>query len=216
MSSMSSDISILVVDDHTLLREALSDILLAEQDFRVVGAAGDGDTAVALATQTRPDVVLLDIEMPPNQPARTVRRLHGASPTSKVIILSMHDDPQLVRDLLEIGICGYLHKSVGRRDLANAIRAARDDDQRVTILVSRETATQVSKAGPGVLTTRELEILALVAKAMSNRQIATQLAISEGTVKRHLRNVFGKLGAVSRIDAVNKAARTTRRRPGPI
>jgi two-component system nitrate/nitrite response regulator NarL len=217
MSGRTDQTRILLVDDHTLLRQALHDLLLTEDEFQVVGEAGNGDAAVALAAQTQPDVVLLDIEMPASEPLRTVRRLLHASPQSKVIILSMYDDLQLVRDMLAAGVSGYLHKSVSCPELVKAIRAAHGDDRRITISVSQEPAARVvPPAGP--LSAREREVLTLVAKAMSNRQIAGELSITEGTVKRHLRSIFGKLGAVSRIDAVNKAtaaALIDGRRRGP-
>lgn len=199
------EVSVLIADDHTLLREALREVLLAEGGFRVVGEACDGDSVVALASQTKPDVVLLDIGMPRNHPLTTVQRLHGVSPDSGVVILSMYDDPELVTSLLRAGVRGYLHKGVSRHNLFAAIRGARSDGQRVTISVSRESVTQAEHTEQPSLSSREREVLTLVSQAMSNRQIASQLSITEGTVKRHLRNIFDKLGAVSRIDAVNKA-----------
>ncbi|MCP2164084.1 response regulator [Goodfellowiella coeruleoviolacea] len=198
-------VGILIADDHTLLRESLRDVLLTEDDFRIVGEAGDGESLTALAARSRPDVVLMDIDMPRSQPAETVRRIQQVSPDTKVLILSMYDDPQLVQQMLRSGISGYLHKSISRQDLVAAIRSARNGGQRLVISVSRETLTQVNTIRPGLLSVREQEVLSLVATAMSNRQIAVRLSITEGTVKRHLRNIFGKLGAVSRIDAVNKA-----------
>jgi two-component system, NarL family, nitrate/nitrite response regulator NarL len=204
MAEMST-IRIVMADDHTLLREAICDVLVTEQDFRVVGTAQDGEETVALAARVRPDVVLLDIEMPRTQPRTTVARLLRSAPGCKVIILSMHDDPALVHDLLQAGVSAYLHKSVSRHDLVGAIRSAQRDDRRVTLSVSRETAVQPGEPVRSILSPREREILGLVAQALSNRQIGSRLRITEGTVKRHLRNIFGKLEAVSRIDAVNKA-----------
>ncbi|QUQ63087.1 response regulator transcription factor [Kutzneria sp. CA-103260] len=197
-------VGILIADDHTLLREAMRDVLLAEDDFRVVGEAADGESVVEVAARTQPDVVLLDVEMPRHHPVNTVQELLAASPRTRVIVLSMYDDPRLVKELLETGICGYLHKSVSRRDLVAAIRSACGDLKRVTVLVSQGAFSQ-APVTTGGLSYREQEVLTLVASAMSNRQIAGKLCITEGTVKRHLRNIFGKLDAVSRIDAVNKA-----------
>jgi two-component system, NarL family, nitrate/nitrite response regulator NarL len=213
MSMSSESVRILIVDDHTLLREALRDLLLVEHDFHVVGEAGDGEAALTLAGQTRPDVVLLDVEMPGHQPVQTVRQLAAMTPAPKVIILSMYDDPQLVHDLLKIGVYGYLHKGVSRQDLVLAIRGVSHSRQRVTISVPWEGATGER---PGALSSREQEVLGLVANALSNRQIAGRLAISEGTVKRHMRNIFAKLGAVSRLDAVNKATATASISPGSL
>lgn len=201
-------IRILLVDDHTLLRETMRDVLVAEDGFQVVGEAADGDQAVVAATQVQPDVVLLDVEMPRNRPAETVENILGASPASKVIILSMHDAPHVVRDMVKSGVSGYLHKSVSRHGLAAAIRNAYRDtsaERRVVVSVSHEVLTHAAAAPQSVLSPREREVLALVGAALSNRQIAARLSITEATVKRHLRNTFEKLGAVSRIDAVNKA-----------
>lgn len=204
MSTESDGVRILLADDHTLLREALREVLLAEDDFRIVGEAGDAASVVRLAMRTCPHIVLLDIEMPGNQPADTVRELLAASPDSQVIILSMYDDPWLVQQMLDIGIRGYLHKSVTRREVVTAIRDAVGGAQRVTVSVSQGVAGN-EHSPTSLLSLREFEVLTLVARAMSNRQIGARLSITEGTVKRHLRNIFGKLGAVSRIDAVNKA-----------
>ena len=135
----------------------------------------------------------------------TVRRMHSASPRSKVVILSMYDGPKLLKSLLMLGIKGYLLKSVTRHELVAAMRGARTDDDRVLLSVSSESLAKVHAAEPAVLSDRERDILELVASAMSNAQIASRLRLTEATVKRHLRNIFGKLDAVSRIDAVNKA-----------
>jgi DNA-binding NarL/FixJ family response regulator len=212
MSMSGESVRILLVDDHTLLREALRDLLLAEQDFHVVGEAGDGEAALTLAGQTRPDVVLLDVEMPGHQPMRTVRQLAALNPAPKVIILSMYDDPVLVQELLRIGVYGYLHKGVSRQDLVLAIRGVNRSRQQITISVPWEAAAAGERQG--ALSSREQEVLSLVASALSNRQIAGRLAISEGTVKRHMRNIFAKLGAVSRLDAVNKATAAASMSPG--
>jgi two-component system nitrate/nitrite response regulator NarL len=197
-------VRILVADDHTLLREAVCDLLRLEPDFRVVGEAADGADAVALASRLRPDVVLLDVDMPGGHPKATVRRFQQVSPGTHIIMLSAYAEPELVADLLAMGIHGYLHKSVTSKALATTIRGVRRADRQIVSI--SWTGPRPGGAAPAdPLSEREREVLLLVAGAMSNRQIATRLEISEGTVKRHLRNVFDKLGAVSRIDAVNKA-----------
>lgn len=195
---------VLIVDDHRLLRETMKEMLRLE-GLDVVGDAGDGATAVALAQATTPSVMLLDVEMPGHSPMETMRQLRMVSPRTRVIVLTMHDDPQLVRQMLQAGVSAFLHKSVSREDLVAAIRSAvREGDHPVTVTVSRPAAADVGAQGPGPLSRRELEVLTLVGQALSNRQIATRLSITEGTVKRHLRNVFAKLGASSRLDAVNR------------
>lgn len=202
-------IRIIAVDDHTLLREALCEILRAEDDFEVVAQAGSADGLVELVEEHRPNVVLLDVEMPGHVPESTIRALSERFPEIRVLVLSMHDDISLVQDMLLTGARGYLHKSIPREHLLSAIRSVSRDEEGVALVLSATGLTGAAgghaAAGPSVLSAREIEILSHVAKAMSNRQVASRLGITEGTVKRHLRNIYGKLGAVSRIDAVNRA-----------
>lgn len=216
-------VRILVADDHTLLREAMRDLLATEDEFEVVGEAADGQAVVQQTARLRPHVVLLDLEMPRSRPVETVRMIRAASPMTKIVILSMHDEPHIIREMVQHGVAGYLHKSVSRHTLVAAIRAARQPDhaagQRVMISVSQESlihdpassssvlpsSSAALPSPPATLSAREREVLTLVAAALSNRQIASRLSITEATVKRHLRNIFAKLDAVSRIDAVNKA-----------
>lgn len=206
MSSQPDQTTILVVDDHALVREGLCEILEAQDDMRVVGQAEDSATTVALAAENRPDVVLLDVEIPGEEVTTTVRQIRNCSPSSRVIILSMYEGPQLVQALLAAGIRGYLLKSIHWQELVVAIRAVYADSDRIVLGVSRQSLRLVNQeARAPVLSAREDEVLALVAQALSNSQIASRLCLTEATVKRHLRNIFVKLGAVSRIDAVNKA-----------
>ncbi|HEV2635893.1 MAG TPA: response regulator transcription factor [Actinocrinis sp.] len=201
-------IRILAVDDHVVLREALCDLLSMEPDLQIVAQAGTGPEAVRLAVQYKPDVVLLDIEMPDTDPVATVRRLLADNPALHIIVLSMYDDAQLVRELVSLGVGGYLHKSSRRQTVVTAIRQVEAGGDTITVSVSPQSlraATASPNSADGPLSPRELEILTAVAGALSNRQIATRLGITEPTVKRHLRNIFEKLDAVSRIDAVNKA-----------
>jgi DNA-binding NarL/FixJ family response regulator len=205
MSEEHNQITILLVDDHTLLREALREILDRQEDLRVVGEADDGRTTLTLAAAEQPDVILLDVEIPDSDVATTVKQISERSPGSRVIILSMYEGPQLVQALLAVGIRGYLLKSSHWQELVTAIRAVHTSD-RIILGVSRESLGHVPPhLSPRMLTPRELEVLDLVANALSNSQIATRLHLTEATVKRHLRNIFIKLEAVSRLDAVNKA-----------
>jgi DNA-binding NarL/FixJ family response regulator len=197
--------TVLLVDDHVLVREGLCEVLQAHDDLVVVGEAGNSRDAVALVAQKRPHVVLLDIEIPGDEVTTTVARIHRVSPESQVLILSMYDGPQLLHRLLAAGIRGYLLKSVTREELVSAIHAARADDGRIMLAVSRQCLSQVEASSSSTLSEREREVLQLTAQALSNIQIASRLSLTEATVKRHLRNIFVKLGAVSRIDAVNKA-----------
>lgn len=201
-------ISVVVIDDHTILRDALSEILDRERDIEVVAEAADGATGVAEVTRLRPDVVILDVEIPGEDVMTTVTRLRDGSPESRLLILTMHRDMNLVQSMVEFGVAGFLHKSAKREALLSAIRTARDDSE-VVIHLSWQADTRPNGAhrrADRVLTARELEVVERVARAMSNRQIATELAITEGTVKRHLRNIFDKLVATSRLDMVNRAS----------
>ena len=149
------------------------------------------------------------MEIPGGEANSTARRLRDASPESRVIILSMHEGPRLVQELLDAGIRGYLLKSVHWQELVLAIRTVHLEPDRVVLGVSGQSLRNPRQglgAGTMALSAREREILGLVREALSNSQIASRLSLKEATVKRHLRNVFVKLGAVSRTDAVNKAA----------
>lgn len=206
MSGSANNIRVLIVDDHALVREGLRRILQAQDDMNVVGDAGDSPAAVTAAAREQPDIVLLDVEIPGGEASTTVRRIREASPGTRVIILSMHEGPRLVQALLTAGIQGYLLKCIHWQELVFAIRTVYSDRDRVVLGVSGESLRYVHKGPREVtLSAREIEILGLVGQALSNSQIASRLALKEATVKRHLRNIFVKLGAVSRIDAVNKA-----------
>jgi DNA-binding NarL/FixJ family response regulator len=198
-------VDIVIADDHALFRDGVRYILEAEPAFRVVGEASDGGAAVTVALRTRPDVVLLDVLMGAVDVTTTVRRLRSELPDSCIIILTMHDDSRLLQTLLDLGIRGYLLKSVGWRELQSAVRSVVADPGRVVLSVSPRTVTRAPRPHQPVLSAREREVLELTAQALSNGQIANRLSVAEATVKRHLHKVFGKLGAVSRIDAVNKA-----------
>jgi len=207
LSGSANNIRVLIVDDHALVREGLRRILQAQDDMDVVGDAGDSPTAVMAAAREQPDIVLLDVEIPGGEASTTVRRIREASPGTRVIILSMHEGPRLVQALLTAGIQGYLLKCIHWQELVFAIRTVYSDRDRVVLGVSGESLRYVHKGPREVtLSAREIEILGLVGQALSNSQVASRLALKEATVKRHLRNIFVKLGAVSRIDAVNKAA----------
>lgn len=199
---------IVLVNDRTLLREAVCEALDAETDMAVVGDVASGAAGVLRCKIEQPDVVLLDVNIPGESATETVQAIRAASPNARILILGMLDDPALVRQLLDCGVRGYLTKSVNRTDLVSSVRAVCADDLRIVLHVSAEALTYIASAAnyPDMLTKRELEILTLVGKAMSNRQISRRLTISEGTVKRHLGTIFTKLGAHSRLDAVNKAA----------
>lgn len=213
---MTSDvIRVVLVDDHALMREGLREILTAQQDITVVGEAGGSSAAVAVVATVKPDVVLLDVEMPGDDVTVTVRKMKAASPSTEIIILSMYDSRHLVQSLLALGIKGYLLKSVAGEQVVAAIRSAMADKDNIVLSISAQSLSHAAEPDD-VLSEREIAVLQLAASAMSNIQIASRLSLTEATVKRHLHNIFTKLGAVSRIDAVNKAvARSLILPPGP-
>jgi len=198
---------IVLIDDHTLLRELMRETLDMEPGMFVVGDAGSGSSGILYCKSEQPDVVLLDVNIPDGPVTETVYAIRSISPNARILIVSKRDDPVLVRQMLDCGVRGYLNKSISRTDLVSSIRAVCADDVRIVLHVSAEALTHIASAStyPEMLTERELEILTLVSKAMSNRQISRRLTIAEGTVKRHLGTIFTKLGVRSRLEAVNKA-----------
>ncbi|MCT4353751.1 response regulator transcription factor [Streptomyces sp. Je 1-79] len=199
-------IRIVAVDDHSLLRDALCRLLDVEDDLSVVAEA---DTSVGLGelvASTGAHVVLLDVEMPHHHAPTVVSELTARFPALRVLMLSMHDHGPLVHELLARGAAGYLHKSSPRASLLCAIRGSMARDPQVMIALPGSATPETAIRGAGhSLSPREREVLTQVAGALSNRQIANALGITEATVKRHLRNIFEKLGVASRIGAVNKA-----------
>jgi DNA-binding NarL/FixJ family response regulator len=199
---------VMVADDHTLLREGLRELLTTDPAFVVVADAATGADVVARATEQRPDLLLLDVQMPGPGAKAVIEQVRQASPDTKIIILTMHDDPVLVRQLLESGASAYLLKTIARAELLAAVRAVIRSPDNVVLSVSRRSIGRLEQE-PDTLSTplspRELDVLRGVARALSNAQLAAELFITESTVKRHLTNIYAKLGAASRVDALLKA-----------
>jgi DNA-binding NarL/FixJ family response regulator len=206
---VSTPVRIVVADDHSLFRAGLIELLDTVAEFDILDDVASGGAAVAAAADLKPDVLILDVEMPGPGAHTVIQEVARASPETRIVVLTMHDDPDLVRSLIEAGAAGYLVKSAGRNELVAAINTAARGEGAVLIAVSRSTAVGLGRGplqvGNGVLSPREHEILSLVAAAKSNREIARKLYISEATVKRHLANVYTKLGASSRMEAVQAA-----------
>jgi DNA-binding NarL/FixJ family response regulator len=199
-------ISVVLVDDHTLFREGVAELLTSEETFHVVAQGSDGVEALSLVTEHRPDVVLVDVEMPGPGARATVSRLRQEHPATRIVVLTMHDKPELVRELLSQGASAFLVKTITRLELIAAVRSVVTSRDNVLLSVSRRTINRLDDPPPNaVLSARELEVLRLAALAMSNAQIGKRLLITEGTVKRHLTNIYIKLGATSRVDAIRKA-----------
>jgi len=206
---MTLPIRVAVVDDHELFRSGLIELLESTADISVVAEGATGRDAIALTGEYSPNVILLDIEMPGPGAAATIRKITEINAATRVVILTMHDDPDFVRELLEAGAAGYLVKSAGRTELVAAITAAHRDASSVLLAVSRRTAAaftrRIDQEKTHSLSPREVEVLGLLSSALSNHEIANALYISDATVKRHLANIYAKLGASSRIDAARRA-----------
>ncbi len=203
-------VKILLVDDHTMFRQGLKEMLSTDEEMLVVGEAEDGSGAVDLAAREEPDVVILDVEMPGMSAAETLEALLALSPAPRVLIVSMYDSPRLVRDLLGRGASGYLVKSASLEELLTAVRRAARSPQgsggeNVILAVPRSVLEKVEGGDEDRLSGREQEILLLAARGLSNRRISHALHISEATVKRHLANVYEKMGVGSRGEASQKA-----------
>jgi DNA-binding NarL/FixJ family response regulator len=195
----------MIVDDHTLFRHGMVALLESAPGIVVVGQTGTGSEAVSLAAHMRPDVLLLDVEMPGESASETVKRLASISPNTRVIVVSMFDSPYTVQRLLREGVRGYLLKEVAGTDLISAVHGVASDPRGVVLSISPGSLAQLNGFGASVLSPREREVLTLAAQAYTNAQIADRLDVREGTIKRHFQSIFDKLGAVSRLDAVNKA-----------
>ena len=201
---------ILLVDDHTMFRQGLREMLSTDEEMLVVGEAENGSAAVDLAAREHPDVVILDVEMPGMGAAETLETLLALSPAPRVLVVSMYDSPRLVRDLLGRGASGYLVKSASLEELLAAVRrAARSahgsGGKNVILAVPRSVLEQVEGGDEERLSGREQEILLLAARGLSNRRISEALHISEATVKRHLANIYEKMDVGSRGEASQKA-----------
>ena len=207
-------IRVLIADDQALFREGLRTLLGAHADLEVVAEAANGEEAVLMAGSYRPDVVLMDLRMPVLDGVAATRRLTAARAACRVIALTTFDDDETVFDALRAGAVGYLLKDVGSERLVEAIRAtARGQSFLQPAIASKVLAefNRLSRAAPEPaelpegLSEREREVLRLLARGASNKEIAVQLDIAEGTVKNHVTSILGKLGVDDRTRAALRA-----------
>jgi DNA-binding NarL/FixJ family response regulator len=197
-------IRILVVDDHLVLREGVASILETEGDIQVVGTASDGVEATAAFASLRPDVTLMDLQMPVKGGLEALTEIRKLAPNARVIVLTTYEgDVQAVR-ALKAGATGYLLKSSLRKELVDAIRAVHGGRRYVIADIAQEIAVHAAEEA---LSDREVAVLQLVAAGKANKLIAHELSLSEDTVKAHLRSIFSKLGVGDRTQAVTTGLR---------
>ena len=200
--------TVLLVDDHSMFREGLTELLTNYGGMEVVGETTNDEGAVALARRLRPDVVIMQVQMPFEMAKEALDRMRDVSPTPKVVIVTMFEDPAIMRDLLKLGASGYVLKSSSSNHLIGAVRAAvLGPDEAVVVGLPEMLLEEAEEGSEGVLSARELEILLLASRGLSNRQIAARVYVTVGTVKRHLHNTYEKMNVGSRSEAARKALR---------
>jgi DNA-binding NarL/FixJ family response regulator len=200
-------IRIVVVDDHPIVRQGLVAALEDEPDFQVVGAAGSAEEALALAGRQRPDLVLLDLELPGIGGVEAIPRLLGASPSTRILVFTAYDTDDRVLDAVRAGAGGYLLKGAAVAEIAAAIRTVAAGGTALAPSAAARLANAVrAPRGAGPLTVREREVLRLIAQGLPGKQIAGALGITERTVKFHTAALIRKLGADNRAQAVALAA----------
>jgi DNA-binding NarL/FixJ family response regulator len=209
-------IRVLLVDDQALFREGLETLLSVHKDIQVVGQAGNGQEAIDLALKLRPDVILMDMQMPVLNGAGATRRLKQLLPDCRVIALTTFDDKETIFEALRAGAVGYLLKDVGSAQLAESIRVTARGESILEPSVAAKVVTEFSRVStlvtatssevlPEPLSEREIEVLCLITSGLNNKEIAESLYITEGTVKNHITHILGKLNVRDRTQAALKA-----------
>jgi DNA-binding NarL/FixJ family response regulator len=209
-------VRVLVVDDQALVREGLTTLLDTVSEIEPVGAAADGEEAVELCSRLCPDVVLMDLHMPRLGGVEATRRIRQASPRIEVVVLTTHADESSILDALRAGARGYLTKDAGIAEISRAVHAAASGQALLDPVVQERLLAATGPAPtvaptptpamlPDGLTTREAEVLTLIARGLSNAEIAATLVVSEATVKSHINHLFAKIDARDRAQAVRYA-----------
>ena len=198
-------IRVMLVDDHTVVRDGLSAVLMVNEDLELVAEAGNGEEAIRKCELERPDVVLMDLMMPVIDGVEATRAIMERAPGTKIIALTSYKEKELVEGALKAGAIGYLLKNVSAGDLVNAIRNAMLGQPSLSPEATQALIQGISRPSMEIghdLTERERSILALMAEGASNAEIADRLIVSQSTVKFHVSNILSKLGVTSRTEAV--------------
>ena len=198
-------IRILIADDHPVVRAGLQGMLASQPDFELVGEAATGNEAVTLSAHLHPDVVLMDLRMAEMDGAAATAHIQTQQPDTSVLILTTYDTNADILRAIEAGAIGYLLKDTPREELFAAIRSVAQGKAVLAPTVATRLLRQRQTLAGEALSTRELEVLSLVARGASNKEIARSLYLSEATVKSHLIHLFGKLGVTDRTAAVTVA-----------
>src|SRR5215475_6678096 len=202
---MTGPITLLIVDDHPVVRDGLSGMFAPDPEFEVVGEAADGAEAIRLASTLRPDVILMDLRMPGMDGVSAITELTKRGVGARVLVLTTYDTDSHVLPAIEAGATGYLLKDAPRAELIRAVRAAANGEAVLSPSVAARLMTRVRTPSTGPLSQRELQVLELVAAGSTNREAAARLYITEATVKTHLLNIYTKLGVGDRAAAVAEA-----------
>ena len=209
---MTKTIRVLIADDHAIVRKGIRALLATEADIEVVGEAADGKEAVEKAERLHPDVILMDLVMPGMDGIEATRRITTRQPETRILVLTSFAEDEKVFPALKAGALGYLLKDAGPEELVRAIRQVYCGESSLHPAIARKVLQELSRPPerpptPEPLTERELEVLRLIAKGKSNREIAEELVISEATVRTHVSNILGKLQLASRTQAALYALR---------
>jgi len=196
--------SVLIADDHSVVRQGLVSLIEDKPDMSVIGEASNGREAAELWKKHRPDVTLLDLRMPELDGVGAIKVIRAADENARIIVLTTYDGDEDIYRAIQAGAKGYLLKDVPREALMDCVRRVHRGDMCVPVHLATKLAHRVSGE---TLSQREIEVLKLMAQGKSNKEIGSALFISEGTVKSHLKRIFGKLGVISRTEAVAQASR---------